>query len=181
VSFALSLPDEIVLINPPLQASGGARLVYVSNGWSTINGTYNFELNLSTCKWNSSFNPDASGIFAEAWNIFGGVDCSDYLVKIEDESEVGIPVHSPKYYRENDVLIDMITELSDSVLAHAFGISVNENGPFLRISFEPSTGNEDRCGESPLIVDSITLASSTPDLDCENLGATTGTAESHED
>jgi len=179
VTLQLSLPDEIDLINPP---SGGAglRLVYASTGWSTINGTYTFELNLDTCIWQATKTPDSSGICAEAYRLGGDTDCSNYLARLEDARESGLPVFD-SCYRVVDASVVMSRDVTGTIFTHNFNVNISTNGPEFFVSFKPSTGNENLCGESPLVVDEIRLDDTNPSFDCKNLGSTTGTANSYED
>lgn len=176
VTLTLDMPNEIVAIGVPT-GGGGQRETYISRGWSTINGTYTFELNLSTCRWSTAHFPDPTGVFVECWRLPSTANCANYLSLIDPD--IMIPSISPQYLSGSDVRIDMFTSDFVSKFFHRFQVAVAELGPFFSWGIDKGASGE-VCGESPLVFEKIKIGSNDADYVCDGDDALTSKANSYE-
>jgi hypothetical protein len=164
VTLELVMPDEIVAIS---QGSGGtgARNAHISSGWTSLNGTYNFLLNLSTCKWDSIKVLDSSDVYAEAWRLPSIANCSNYLDLIDPSRD--IPILAPQLLTGEQVNLEMVTTSFQAVFKHEFTITIPANGPFFQWRIKADDLLGELCVESPLVFDRVRLFDGASTTDAE--------------
>lgn len=189
VTLELVMPDDIVLIS---QAGGFGFLRRLArfSGWESINGTYTFELNEVTCKWESFQFPDTSDIYVESWELPNDTNCSNIDTKIAAEIALGRSPYYEGFMPSDCVNLIMFTFDITTKFKHEFQIFINEDlacGGVIAINLGPSSEPGNVCGESAIVYKDVSNMQRIPGganglvgFDCGDVSLITGTANSYE-
>lgn len=189
VTLELEMPDSIVLIGQTSSSPPGRRLVRYT-GMSSIDGTYTFTLNETTCKWSTDILPDVSGINLENWLLRETTDCSNIESEIAYQESIGATPYHDGPMLSNCFRIIMQTFSFDTVFSHEFTLFFDgqvDCGGVIGIAIWPPSGDANLCDDSPIVFKEVTIMQRTPggffgvpQFDCGGLSSITGTATSHE-